>query len=121
VSLENIANSSAVVIVTNSPTTGVVSITSTPSTKVFATTAVHRGTINVSIAGATNGVCTQNVPATGTIAPTATKVKADGQFVIRQNDSGSATVNGLTGGGSPCTLNVQYEISSAGQIKARAK
>jgi len=81
---------------------------------------VRKGPIIVAVTNAVNGSC---VSASGpvTINPTAQKVKAKGQFVMREGDNGTGTVTGVISGGStPCNFPITVTIQDAGQEKAKA-
>ena len=101
---------------------GTFTVTSVPSIKCKAGgNGIYKGTLAFTWAG---GNYTGGVPGTGvasgTINFTATKTKADGQFVLRQDDTG--TMNGTVGNpsGTPPTLPITsapVKISNAGQTK----
>ncbi len=108
-----------------------------PSLKCKATNFMYKGTFAFSFAGG-NSAWTNNglgtiLPATvlgtGTIDPTASKVKADGQFVIRENDTGSLTLFGTFVPNAPPNTPVpntplpstDVEISDANQTKVSAE
>ena len=117
--MENIANTDCTIDANNNAS---VSITSPASTKSKANgKGIYRGTINVSVAGAFTSTCTQTAPFPSTISPTAIKTKADGQAVIREGDSGSATVAGVLSGGGTCSITVNFSIDDAGQDKAKGQ
>jgi hypothetical protein len=105
---------------------GSFTITSTPSIKVKAEgKGIYRGTLNFSFSGGTYaGGVSSSATGSGSINFTATKTKADGQFVLRKDDSG--TVSGTyqvppppPGVTSPFTASV--EISDANQTKVKAE
>lgn len=117
--MKNIANTDCTIDANNNAS---VSITSLPSTKSkINEKGVYKGTINVLVVGAFTSTCTQTAPFPSTISPTATKTKADGQEVIREGDSGSATVAGVLSGGGACTITVNFSIDDAGQDKVKGK
>lgn len=78
--------------------------------------------LNVVLAGGVSGSCV-GVAGTGTIEKTATKVKADGKFVLRKGDTGTGTINGTdpSASGAPCSFDVDLEIVNAGQDKVVAE
>lgn len=100
-------------------------ITSSPSSKVKAGGAfVYRGTINFTFSGGSEPTVTAgSVTGSGSISFTATKTKADGQFVIREGDTGTLTGTGTNPSPPPPTLPVSgsVEISNAGQTKVKAQ
>jgi hypothetical protein len=58
----------------------------------------------------------------GSVSPTATKTKANGQLVLRKGDTGTCAggwTNDSSGAAVPCACDV--EISDAGQTKAKAQ
>lgn len=118
--LEEVANESATVSVSNGATG---TITSTGSLKTKAGgLGVFVGTINVLLAGGSSGTCT-GVSGAGTITASATKTKADGLPVLRKGDTGSGTIAGTDSAtsGGPCEFDVDIEIDDAGQIKVKAQ
>ena len=80
------------------------------------------GDVAVTIAAATDGVCTQNAPAVATLKPTSTAVAAGSDKVLRVDDEAvMVSVVGVDGGGNPCTVDVTVFISDAGQDKVKAR
>lgn len=105
---------------------GSFTITSSPSIKVKAEgKGVYRGTLTFSFSGGnyTGGV-SGSAAGAGSINFTAIKTKADGQFVLRKDDSG--TVSGTyqpTGSPPPppAPFSANVEISDANQTKVKAE
>ena len=118
--MENIANTDCTIDANNNAS---VSILSPASTKNKANgKGIYRGTITVLVAEASiEGTCTQIAPEESTISPTAIKTKVDGQEVIREGDSGSVSVDGLTPDFDPCIIPVNFSIDDAGQDKAKGQ
>lgn len=103
---------------------GVFTISSSPSTKVKAGgQGVYRGALVFTFAGGIASGLT-NIVGGGSISPTAVKVKADGQLVMRDGDfvlmsaTGQLAASPFTPG-QPISGNV--EIADPGQTKARAQ
>ena len=103
--------------------TGEVTVVTLPSLKIKATgIAVYRGPVQISISGVTEGNFVAALPTTGSLQPSATKGKADNQFVLREGDQAA----GLTASGSDPstgttkTINFSVEVTVAGQLKARS-
>lgn len=122
-SLKEIANANCTLDVKEPTIQATLTVTSLPSTNVKADGAgVYAGGIDFVIAGATDGTCTQSAPATGTIDPTATETKANGDEVVRVDDEAqTVTVTGVLSGGGACSLAVTGYVSDAGQDKVRAE
>lgn len=112
--------------VTLSPGEGVAQITTQASLKVKADgKGVYCGPIDVSVSGYSDSVIT--VPGSGsgtiTIQPSAQKVKVEGDFVILEGDSGTATINGMAWSGQTqvkAQSDVTAKIEVAGQVKVKA-
>ncbi len=126
--LEFIATLGATIKVTSPSTTANCVITSLPSTKVKPSGSfVFRGPISISCSNGVQGVCGTSTPATGTgtINPTASKVKSDGQFVIRKGDGATIVMNGTQPNppGPPiaCVFNMDVEIDDPNNAKVRAQ
>ena len=102
---------------------GTFTITSSPSTKCKATGKfIYRGTVSFNFTGGNaSGIVPGSISCTGTISPTATKVKADGSFCILEGDTGSMSGTGTSqSSGNPIVpVSGSVEISDAGQNKAR--
>jgi hypothetical protein len=80
------------------------------------------GNVAVTVAAATDGVCTQTAPQVATLKPTATEVSSGGDKVLRVDDEAATlAVAGTDGGGNPCTINVTVYVSDAGQNKVSAQ
>ncbi len=92
-------------------------ITSTPSTKVKTENyGVYRGSLIWTFSGGNSiGFTNGTVAGGGTISPSAAKVKADGQLVIRLDDFVSITFSGTLTNGNPGTVVGIVEVSDAGQ------
>ena len=112
--------------VTLSPGEGIAQITTQASLKVKADgKGVYFGPIDVAVSGYSDGIIT--VPESGsgtiTIQPSAQKVKAEGDYIILEGDSGSALINGLAQQGQ-AQVAVQSEVTAkievAGQVKVKA-
>lgn len=106
--------------------TGAITITSVPSLKSFTSgKAIYRGNLSFTVSGFTGGDIT--VPGSGTgsgsIVSTATKNKADGQFVMLEGDKATGVViTGLKPAGTstvPAFCTIDVEINNAGQSDAR--
>jgi len=112
---------------------GTFTITSVPSIKVKADgKGVYKGTLVFTFTG---GSCSGPPPdsastavGAGTIDITATKVKADGSFVIREGDTGSMSGTYVATNPAPPPPTVPgvftdqpVEITDAGQTKVRAE
>ena len=106
-------------------TGGIFAITSIASTKVKAQgQGVYTLKIDFTFSGGSApGVVSGSVTGSGTINATATKAKAEGQFVMRQGDTGTLTGTGTNPSPPPPTIAVSgpVEIKTAGQIKAKAQ
>lgn len=104
---------------------GTFSVTSSPSTKVKAVgNGVYRGTLAFTFTGGTHSSGTSSSAlGSGTIAFTATKNKADGQFVLRVGDSGSMSGTYVPPTTPPPTVvfSSNVEITDAGQDKVRGE
>jgi hypothetical protein len=99
------------------------SITSFPKFKVKAEgNPVYSGNMTVLVSGVTTATCTQTgPPVPAIITPTATKVKAEGSLVIREDDeSAQISIPGTTGS-TGCTILLTAVVSDAGQTKAKAQ
>ena len=98
---------------------GSFSIISAPSTNVKAASkGVYRGTLlGTFTRGNASGFVSGSVAGTWSIDPTAANVKADGQLVIREGDTGTLSATGTipppTGGTGP--VNGTVKVTSAGQ------
>lgn len=112
--------------VTLSPGQGSKSITTQASAKVKADgKGIYFGPIDVSVSAYSDSIIT--VPSSGsgtiTIRPTTQKVKVEGDYVILEGDSGSATISGKAQVGQSqidVTSNVTAKIEVAGQTKVKA-
>ena len=86
---------------------------------------VHRGPLEFSLSGFGNGTCqgASTLPPNPTITPSAEKVRADGDPVVREGDEETEVkVTGVdTVSLSPCSFYVNVKIQGAGQSKAKAK
>ena len=112
--------------VTLSPGEGIAQIATQASLKVKADgKGVYFGPIDVAVSGYSDGIIT--VPESGsgtiTIQPSAQKVKAEGDYVILEGDSGSALIDGLAQQGQ-AQVAVQSEVTAkievAGQVRVKA-
>ena len=112
--------------VTLSPGDGVKQITTQASLKVKADgKGVYFGPIDVAVSEYSDSYITVSGSGSGTITiqPSAQKVKVEGDFVILEGDSGTATINGMAWDGDtqvPATSSVTAKIEVAGQIKVKA-
>jgi len=97
---------------------GTVSISSAASLKVKVQgNGVYKSSLDFSVTGANAvGYDPGTVTGTGSILASATKVKADGSFVMRENDSASISMTG-TIGGTPTPFTEPWKITAAGQSK----
>jgi len=99
--------------------TGTASPTSSPSAKVRAGgQGVYRGPLGFSVTGAVQGGCTQSGPYSGSISPTAQKVKPDAQACVLDGDQVSVSIPGVLGGGGGCTITGTV-TAHAGQAKVK--
>jgi len=57
----------------------------------------------------------------GTVLASATKTKADGEFVLRENDSGTCVGSWNPPSGPAVACGCDVTLNSAGQIKAKAQ
>jgi len=117
--LKEVANANLVLAPDPPISGGSGTVTTPPSTKVKPGGAgAHRGTINFTWAGGTYAG-QPIVSGSGSISPTATKDKADGQAVIRKDDSG--TINGTYTNPAPPPPTLPFsgtvKVSNAGQTK----
>lgn len=98
---------------------GSFSVTSIASTKMKAEgNGVYRGTLSFTFTGGTHSSGTSGTAvASGTISFTATKNKIDGQFVLREGDTGSMTGTYVPPATPPPTVpfTSDVEITAAGQ------
>ncbi len=117
-----IAVSGMTLTVTPSTVTGTPTVTALPSLKVNAGgSAVYRGSVAISVAAITQGNFV-GPTAVGNLQATATKGRADGQFLLREGDkaTGLSTAGTDPGSGATTIINFAVEITSAGQLKARS-
>lgn len=128
--LKNIANENMTIEIVTPGVTGTISLVSTPSTKVKADgVGVYRGSLQFGVSNIQQSPCGTASPgsvASASISPTTSKVKADGQLVLREGDK----VTGLSAVGAtqpgtpspiPCTIIFDVEITNAGQSKVKAE
>ena len=112
--------------VTLSPGDGVKQITTEASLKVEADgKGVYFGPIDVDVSGYSDTSITVSGSGSGTITiqPSAQKVKVEGDFVILEGDSGTATINGKAWSGQTqveAQSDVTAKIEVAGQVKVKA-
>ncbi len=112
--------------VTLSPGTGVAQITTQASLKVKADgKGVYFGPIDVAVSGYSDSIITVSGSGSGTITiqPSAQKVKVEGDYVILEGDSGTATINGMAWSGETqvaAQSDVTAKIEVAGQVKVKA-
>lgn len=111
-------------------TGGTFFITSIPSIKVKAEgNGVYSGTLNFTFSGGTySGGVPGTASGSGSINPTATKTKADGNLVLRVDDNGTmaGSYEQTNPTPPPPTISIPFsgvgvEISNAGQIKVKAE
>ena len=106
-------------------TPGVATITTSPSTKGKAGgIGVYRGTVSVSLSVCSNGTFIQSGPASGDFILTATKNKADGQLVLREDDETGSISVPMQNSVSPfnsSSFPVTVKITNAGQSKAKGE
>lgn len=97
-------------------------ITSMPNSKLRSEgKSAYVGGIDILITGQTRAGCVQNAPSTGTINPTATKNRMEGDDVMRVDDESDAiTINGLQGQVA-CSFSYTAKITDAGQTKTKAE
>jgi hypothetical protein len=94
-----------------------------PSEKVKAQgKGVYKKELQVTIASGSGiaGSCVLVAPVNGKIDPTAIKVKAEGELVMREQDGATIDAQGQTPQGAPCNLSFNIRIDNAGQTKVRA-
>lgn len=112
--------------VTLSPGEGNKQITTQASLKVKADgKGVYFGPIDVAVSGYSDSIITVSESGSGTITiqPSAQKVKVEGDYVILEGDSGTATINGMAWSGETqvaAQSNVTAKIEVAGQVKVKA-
>ena len=112
--------------VTLSPGEGNKQITTQASLKVKADgKGVYFGPIDVAVSGYSDETITVSGSGSGTITiqPSAQKVKVEGDYVILEGDSGTATINGMAWAGETqveAQSNVTAKIEVAGQVKVKA-
>ena len=112
--------------VTLSPGEGVAQITTQASLKVKADgKGVYFGPIDVAVSSYSDSIITVSESGSGTITiqPSAQKVKVEGDYVILEGDSGTATINGMAWSGETqveAQSNVTAKIEVAGQVKVKA-
>ncbi len=127
--LQPIAVSGMTVSITTPGVTGKITLSSSPSLRVKAGGAgVYRGPLLLSVSGLISASCGSQLTgsASATIMPTATKTRADGQFVLRRGDKVTGVQStGASNPGSPnpiaCTITFDIEITNAGQSKDQAE
>lgn len=112
--------------VTLSPGEGMKQITTQASLKVKADgKGVYFGPIDVAVSGYSDTSITVSESGSGTITiqPSAQKVKVEGEYVVLEGDSGTATINGMAWSGTTqiaATSSVTAKIEVAGQTKVKA-
>lgn len=112
--------------VTLSPGDGNKQITTQASLKVKADgKGVYFGPIDVAVSGYSDSTITVSGSGSGTITiqPSAQKVKVEGDYVILEGDSGTATINGMAWSGETqveAQSDVTAKIEVAGQVKVKA-
>lgn len=112
--------------VTLSPGEGNKQITTQASLKVKADgKGVYFGPIDVAVSGYSDTTITVSGSGSGTITiqPSAQKVKVEGDYVILEGDSGTATINGMAWSGQTqveAQSEVTAKIEVAGQVKVKA-
>ena len=112
--------------VTLSPGDGNKQITTQASLKVKADgKGVYFGPIDVAVSGYSDSTITVSESGSGTITiqPSAQKVKVEGDYVILEGDSGTATINGMAWSGETqveAQSDVTAKIEFAGQVKVKA-
>ena len=112
--------------VTLSPGEGNKQITTQASLKVKADgKGVYFGPIDVAVSGYSDTTITVSGSGSGTITiqPSAQKVKVEGDYVILEGDSGTATINGKAWSGQTqidAQSDVTAKIEVAGQVKVKA-
>lgn len=112
--------------VTLSPGEGDKQITTQASLKVKADgKGVYFGPIDVAVSGYSDTNITVSGSGSGTITiqPSAQKVKVEGDYVILEGDSGTATINGMAWSGQTqiaAQSDVTAKIEFAGQVKVKA-
>ncbi len=125
---KNIANESMILQVDNLIVVATISITGSSSTKVKAISGVYQDGLAISVTNITAPSAGATIPDPGpyneNIASSATKVKAETKLVLLEGDT-SGTINAtpkIPSSPNPIDFPVSFkvEISSAGQIKAKA-
>ena len=86
---------------------------------------VYFGPIDVAVSGYSDTSITVSESGSGTITiqPSAQKVKVEGDYVILEGDSGTATINGMAWSGQTqveAQSEVTAKIEVAGQVKVKA-
>lgn len=93
-----------------------------PGTKLKADSKfVYKDLTVVNISAGSNGAGCANASGVGVMNATSTKVKTEGQFVLRKGDTGVVPMTGTDGGGNPCSYTSTVEIDNAGQAKAKGE
>lgn len=104
---------------------GILNITSLPSLNCKAEgKGIYRGSLIFTLTGA-NAIGydpgTVIIVGTGTISPTATKVKANGLLVLRKDDQNLNIPMTGTIGGTPTPFTEPFKITNAGQTTVKAQ
>ena len=104
------------------PVTGSVTFVSPPSTKVKAENkGVYKGTVQFTVnVGTTNGACTLNAPHPDSFSPQAVKTTVESEKPLREDDEKIVVLNGLDGGGNPCSFSATVIVQDSGQTKVTA-
>ena len=103
------------------PVTGSITFVSPPSTKVKAENkGVYKGTVQFTVNTATNKVCTLNAPYSDSFSPQAVKTTVESEKPLREDDEKIVVLNGLDGGGNPCSFSATVIVQDSGQTKVTA-
>jgi len=103
------------------PVTGSITFVSPPSTKVKAENkGVYKGTVQFTVNTATNTVCTLNAPYSDSFSPQAVKTTVESEKPLREDDEKIVVLNGLDGGGNPCSFSATVIVQDSGQTKVTA-
>jgi len=126
--LKNIAVEGMAITISNPNVVATVAITGSASLKVKAGTGVYKDGLGVSVSAITVPSSGATIPDPGpynvSFSATATKVKADGELVLRVDDeTGTINATPQIPGTPPVPFPVSFNISitDAGQNKAKAQ
>lgn len=101
-----------------SPVSGNASITSSASSKFkISNKGVYKGTVLVSVSGASQGNC-QSASGVGSFTTTAQKMKVENETPLREEDEATVSCSGTdVSTGAACNFSATVKVSDAGQDK----